>query len=161
MVAVGIAAASAAAAASKRGAILPVLHAWLQPGVEARPAVEMDAAGHNRFVGHRLKADGAWEPPVVASQESSLVIAFRVFVGVVVVVAANVNSAAQGRRGCRLAIAAAILRLVVVVIVLISTITIAWDDDDKLPVILLRLVQFFYVWQELGRSHISSHSRHS
>jgi hypothetical protein len=60
VVAVEIATASAAAAAaSERGAVLAVLDAWFQLGVEARPAVEVDAAGHNRLVGHRLEADGA------------------------------------------------------------------------------------------------------
>jgi hypothetical protein len=57
MVAVGITTASAAAAASECGAVLAVLDAWLQPGVEARPAVEVDAAGHNRLVRLRLEAD--------------------------------------------------------------------------------------------------------
>ncbi len=59
MVAVGIATVSAAAstAASKRGAVLMVLDAWLQPGVEPRAAVEVAAAGHNRLDGHCLKAD--------------------------------------------------------------------------------------------------------
>ncbi len=99
----GITTASAATAASKHGPVLAVLDAWLQPGVEARPAVEVDAAGHNRLVGHRLKADGAWEPPIIVSQESSLVIAVGVviivvavgvLVGVIVVVAANANTAA-------------------------------------------------------------------
>ncbi len=60
VLAVGIVTASAATAASKRGAVLGVLDAWLQPGVEPRLAVEVDAAGHNRLAGHRLKADGAW-----------------------------------------------------------------------------------------------------
>jgi hypothetical protein len=78
VVAVGIATASAAAPASKRGAVLAVLNAWLQPGVEARPAVKVDAAGHNRLVRHRLEADGAWEPPVITFQDSLLVIAVRV-----------------------------------------------------------------------------------
>jgi hypothetical protein len=82
VVAVGIATTSATAATSEWGAVLAVLDALLQPGVEAQAAVEVDAAGHNQLVGHHLKADGAWEPPVVASQESLLVIA----VGVVIVV---------------------------------------------------------------------------
>ncbi len=62
----------------------------------------MDAAGHNRLVGHRLEADGVWEPPVVTSQESLLIIAVVVFVVlitvgvivgvIVVIVAANANT---------------------------------------------------------------------
>jgi hypothetical protein len=66
--------------------------------------------------------------------------AVGIFVGVVVIVAANVNTAARGRRGCWLAIVAAILRLIVAVVLLVSAIAITWDNDDKLPVILLRLV---------------------
>jgi hypothetical protein len=85
VVTMGIATASAAAAASECGAVLAVLDAWLQPGVEAQPAVEVDAAGHNQLVHHCLKADGAWELPVVASQESLLVIA----VGVVIVISSR------------------------------------------------------------------------
>jgi hypothetical protein len=80
VVAVGIATVSAAAAASKCGTVFAVLDAWLQPGVEAQPAVEVGTAGHNRFVRHLLEADGAWEPPVVASQEALLVIAVRIVV---------------------------------------------------------------------------------
>jgi hypothetical protein len=93
MVAVRIAtvSATAAAATSKRGDVLAVFDAWLQPGVEARPEAEVDAAGHNRLVKHRLKADGAWEPPVVASQESSLLIA----VGVVIVVSLQLESSLE------------------------------------------------------------------
>jgi hypothetical protein len=87
----GIVTASAATTASKHGAVLAVLDAWLQPGVEARPAVEVDAAGHNRLIGHRLKADGAWEPPIIASQESLLIIA----VGVVVVVSLQSESSLE------------------------------------------------------------------
>ncbi len=79
-------------------------------------------------------------------------------VGVVVVVVANANTAAQGRRGCQLAIVAAILlRLVIAVVLFISTITIAWDDNDELLVVLLRLVQFFMCggnWQ----GHTSPHT---
>ncbi len=87
------------------------------------------------------------------------VFAVRVVVGVVVIVAANANTAAQGRRGCRLAIVDAILRLVVAVVVLVSAIAIAWDNNDKLPVVLLRLVQLFYLCEgELARSYLPSHS---
>ncbi len=53
--------------------------------------------------------------------------------------AANSNTAAQGRRGCRLAIVPAVLRLGIAVVVLVSAIAIAWDDNDELPVVLLRL----------------------
>jgi hypothetical protein len=80
VVAVGIVTTSAATAASKCGAVLVVLDAWLKPDVEARPAVEVDAAGHNRLVQHCLEADGAWEPPIVTSQESLLIIAVKVVV---------------------------------------------------------------------------------
>jgi hypothetical protein len=45
-------------------------------------------SGSQPALGHRLKADGAWEPPVVAFQESSLVIT----VGVVVVVSLQLES---------------------------------------------------------------------
>ncbi len=57
--------------------------------------------------------------------------------------AANANTTTRGQQGCRLAIVAAVLRLIVAVIVLVSAIAIAWDDVDELPVVLLRLVQFF------------------
>jgi hypothetical protein len=77
-----------------------------------------------------------------------------VVVGVVVIVAANANTAAQGRWGCWLAIVAAVLRLVIAVVVLVDVITIAWDNDNELSVILLRLVRFSYVWRELVRSHL-------
>jgi hypothetical protein len=82
VVARGIVTVSAAAATSEHGAVLTVLDAWLQPGVEARPAVEVGAADHNWLVGHRHKANGAWEPPIITSQESLLIIA----VGVIVIV---------------------------------------------------------------------------
>jgi hypothetical protein len=61
VVAMGITIVSAAAtaAASERGAVLTVVDAWLQPGVEAWPAVEVAAAGHSWLVGHCLEADGA------------------------------------------------------------------------------------------------------
>jgi hypothetical protein len=68
--------------------------------------------------------------------------AVGVVIGVIVIVTANANTAAQGRWGCRLAIVATVLRLIIAVVVLISAMAIAWDDDDKLPVILLHLVQF-------------------
>jgi hypothetical protein len=72
--------------------------------------------------------------------------AVGVVIGVVIIVAANGNTAARGRQSFRLAIIAAILRLVVAVIVLVSAIAIAWDDDDKLPVVLLRLVCTIYLY---------------
>ncbi len=75
--------------------------------------------------------------------------------------AANANTAARGWRGCRLAIVAAILGLIVAVVVLVSAIPITWDDNEELPVVLLRLVQFFYVWGELSRSHLPLHSHHA
>jgi hypothetical protein len=65
--------------------------------------------------------------------------AVGVVFGVVVVVAANANTAAQGWRGGQLAIVAAILRLVIAVIVLISAIAIAGNNNDKDPIILLCL----------------------
>ncbi len=75
--------------------------------------------------------------------------AVGVVVEVVVVVATNTNTAAQGWRGCQLAIVSAVFCLIVTVVVLVSTIAIACDDDYKLPIVLLRLVQFFFVWEEL------------
>jgi hypothetical protein len=84
-----------------------------------------------------------------------------VVVGVIVIVLANANTAAQGRRGCWLAIVAAVLHLIVMIVIHISAIAIAWDDDDELPIVLLHLVQFFYVWGELARSYLPSHSRHA
>jgi hypothetical protein len=50
VVAMGIVAASAATAtavASEHSAVLAVINSWFQPVVEARPAVEVAAAGHN------------------------------------------------------------------------------------------------------------------
>jgi hypothetical protein len=70
VIAMGMATMSAAtvATAFEHSPVLAVVDSWLQPSVEARPAVEVATAGHNRLVGHCLKADGAWEPPIVTSQ---------------------------------------------------------------------------------------------
>jgi hypothetical protein len=71
--------------------------------------------------------------------------AVGVVVGVVVVVVANANTAARGRRGCQLAIVAAVLHLVIAVVVLLSAIAIAWVDDNELLVLLLHLIRSFFL----------------
>jgi hypothetical protein len=146
VVAVGIATASAAGAAYKCGAVLAVLNVWLQPGVEAQPAVEVDGVGHNRLIGHRLEADGAWEPPIIASQKSLLVIIVRVAVAVSLQLESSLELSLPWQpmqTPPPNAIVTAALCLVVAVVILISAIAIAWDDNNKIPVVLLCLVQFF------------------
>ncbi len=81
--------------------------------------------------------------------------AVGVVVGVVVVVTANANTAGQGRWGCRLAIVAALLRLVITVVVLVSAIPITWDDDDKLPVVLLLGWEFQFLVPIFGTTIVS------
>jgi hypothetical protein len=95
----------------------------------------------------------------------------EVVVGVIVVVAANANTAAQGRWGCRLAIVVAVLRLVVAVVVLVSAIAIAWDDKNELPVVRPPPPGTIFLWGErqatyrpqkmrLARNDVILHARY-